>query len=86
MTTDSPRKLAPPVPATKPPVPATKRMSALRERRRAAGMKPIEIWAHPDDHQAIRELAARLAKARDAAANDCVAFAALKAEALETRE
>jgi hypothetical protein len=62
MTTDSPRKLA-------PPVPATKRMAALRERRRAAGMKPIEIWAHPDDHQAIRELAARLAKARDAAAN-----------------
>lgn len=52
------------------PVPATKRMAALRERRRRAGMTPMEVWAHPDDHQAIRDEAARLAKARDAAAND----------------
>lgn len=51
------------------PVPATKRMAALRERRRQAGMTPMEVWAHPDDHQAIRDEAARLAKARDEAAN-----------------
>lgn len=51
------------------PVPATKRMAALRERRRKAGQTPMEVWAHPDDHQAIRDEAARLAKARDAAAN-----------------
>lgn len=51
------------------PVPATKRMAALRDRRRKAGMTPMEVWAHPDDHQAIRDEAARLTKARDAAAN-----------------
>ena len=51
------------------PVPATKRMAALRDRRRKAGMTPMEVWAHPDDHQAIRDEAARLAKARDEAAN-----------------
>ena len=62
MTKESPRKGA-------TPVPATKRMAALRDRRRKAGMTPMEVWAHPDDHQAIRELVARLAKARDEAAN-----------------
>jgi len=50
------------------PIPATKRMAALRERRRKSGMTPMEVWAHPDDHQAIRDEAARLAKARDVAA------------------
>ena len=49
------------------PVPATKRMAALRKRRREAGMTPMEVWAHPDDHQAIRDEAARLVKARDVA-------------------
>lgn len=51
------------------PVPATQRMAALRDRRRKAGQTPMEVWAHPDDHQAIRDEAARLAKARDQAAN-----------------
>jgi len=51
------------------PVPATKRMAALRERRRKAGQTPMEVWAHPGDHQAIRDEAARLAKARDMSAN-----------------
>lgn len=51
------------------PVPAKNRMAALRERRRKAGMTPMEVWAHPDDHQAIKDEAAQLAKARDAAAN-----------------
>ena len=50
-------------------MPATKRMAALRDRRRKAGMTPMEVWAHPDDHQAIRDEVARLAKARDKAAN-----------------
>ena len=50
-------------------IPATKRMAALRDRRRKAGMTPMEVWAHPDDHQSIRDEAARLAKDRDAAAN-----------------
>ena len=59
---ESPRKGA-------TPVPATKRMAALRDRRRKAGMTPMEVWAHPDDHQAIRDEVARLAKARDKAAN-----------------
>lgn len=45
-------------------------MAAMRDRKRKAGLKPMDIWAHPDDHQAIRDYAATLAKARDLAAND----------------
>ncbi len=44
-------------------------MAAMRERKRKSGLTPMEVWAHPDDHQAIREYAATLAKARDQAAN-----------------
>ena len=62
MSDTSPRKGA-------SPIPANERMAALRERRRKAGLTPMEVWAHPDDHQAIRDEAARLEKARDAAAN-----------------
>lgn len=51
------------------PVPVNARVAALRKRRHDAGLTRIEVWAHPDDHQAIRDEAARLAKARDAAAN-----------------
>lgn len=43
------------------PVPATKRMAALRKRRKAAGLARLEVWAHPDDHQAIRATASRMA-------------------------
>jgi hypothetical protein len=32
-------------------------------------MAPMEVWAHPDDHQSIRKYAATLAKSRDQAAN-----------------
>lgn len=71
---ESPRKGA-------TPVPATKRMAALRERRRKAGQTPMEVWAHPDDHQAIRDEAARLAKARDAAANAALTGASRNGEA-----
>jgi len=49
--------------------PATERMAALRKRRQDTGLTRLELWAHPDDHQAIRDEAARLAKARNAAAN-----------------
>lgn len=51
------------------PVPVNARVAALRERRHKAGLTRLEVWAHPDDHHAIRDEAARLAKARDAAAN-----------------
>lgn len=51
------------------PKPAKTRMAAMRDRKRMAGMTPMEVWAHPDDHQAIRDYAATLAKARDLAAN-----------------
>jgi hypothetical protein len=51
------------------PKPAKTRMAAMRDRKRKAGMTPMEVWAHPDDHQTIREYAAMLAKARDQAAN-----------------
>jgi hypothetical protein len=37
----------------------------LRARRELLGLKRLgEIWAHPDDHQAIREFADRLQRRR----------------------
>lgn len=40
------------------------RVRALRERRQAQGMTRIDLYAHPDDHAALKKLAAKLAKSR----------------------
>lgn len=42
--------------------PSTARVQALRERR--AGLKRVEVYAHPDDAEAIKRYAARLARRR----------------------
>lgn len=41
------------------------RVAELRQRRAAAGLARVEVWAHPDDHPAIRAYAARLARKRE---------------------
>ncbi len=42
------------------------RQAELKERRKAAGMVPVtNLWAHPDDVQAIRDAAAKLARKRE---------------------
>ena len=45
--------------------PATERMAALRKRRLAAGLTRLELWAHPDDHDAIKALAEKLRNRRN---------------------
>lgn len=41
------------------------RVAALRQRRAVLGLKRLEIYAHPDDHPALKALAAKLQSARD---------------------
>lgn len=41
------------------------RVAALRERRAQAGLARLELWAHPEDHAAIKAAAQRLAKRRN---------------------
>jgi hypothetical protein len=40
------------------------RVAALRERRTASGLTRLEVYAHPDDHAAIKAHALRLARKR----------------------
>lgn len=40
------------------------RLAELRARRRKEGFRPFEVWAHPDDHPAIKRYLERLAKRR----------------------
>lgn len=44
----------------------TARVAAMRARRAALGLTRLELYAHPDDHQALKQLAARLAELRRA--------------------
>jgi hypothetical protein len=48
--------------------PATERMAALRKRRQVEGLTRLELWAHPGDHEAVKEAAAKLQRKRDKAA------------------
>ena len=41
------------------------RVGALRERRAAIGLTRLEVYAHPDDHKAIKTTARRLSKKRE---------------------
>lgn len=40
--------------------PASQRKAAERQRKRAAGLAPLEVWAKPSDHAAIRAFVAGL--------------------------
>jgi hypothetical protein len=40
------------------------RKAAERLRRQDAGLVRLELWAHPDDHEALKALAAKLARKR----------------------
>ena len=43
------------------------RVAALREARSAAGLKRLELYAHPDDWRAIKSLAEKLRRKREKA-------------------
>lgn len=51
--------------------PATERMAALRKRRKEAGFTRLELWLHPDDHEAVKDAAAKLQRKREKAAKRC---------------
>lgn len=42
----------------------SERKAAERQRRQDAGLVRLELWAHPDDHAALKALAEKLAKRR----------------------
>lgn len=42
----------------------SERLAELRARRRKEGLKPLEVWAHPDDHPTLKRSAARLWRRR----------------------
>lgn len=46
------------------PKPTTTRVAELRKRRAALGLKRLEVYAHPDDHRAIKAYAAELLSKR----------------------
>ena len=39
---------------------AARKQASARARKRALGLKPMEVWAFPDDHAAIRAYARQL--------------------------
>ena len=41
------------------------RKDSERQRRTESGQSRLELWAHPDDHEAIKAYAAKLAKKRN---------------------
>jgi len=43
----------------------TERVAALRKRRQEAGLARVEVFAHPDDHGAIKLYAAMLQAERE---------------------
>ena len=45
--------------------PTSERVAALRKRRQESGLTRLEMYAHPDDHPAIKALAQKLQKRRD---------------------
>lgn len=47
---------------------AAQRVREVRQRRASAGLVRLELWAHPDDHEAIKEAAAKLQRRRERAA------------------
>lgn len=42
----------------------TQAVKAWHQKQRDAGLKELRLWAHPDDHAAIKRKAESLAKAR----------------------
>ena len=40
--------------------PSASRVAAHRARLREQGLRPIEVWAYPEHHQAIREFVANV--------------------------
>lgn len=48
----------------KAPASTKSRKASERLRKREAGLKPMEVWAHPGDHAPVKAYAAKLAAKR----------------------
>ncbi len=46
------------------PKTSAQRVQAMRQRRDALGLTRLELYVHPDDHAAVKALAAKLARQR----------------------
>jgi hypothetical protein len=44
---------------------ASERMAAMRQRREALGFTRLELWAHPQDHDALKRRAEQLQRKRE---------------------
>jgi hypothetical protein len=42
----------------------SQRVAELRARLRKEGLKPLEVWAHPEDQAAVKKYVERLRKRR----------------------
>jgi hypothetical protein len=49
----------------RPPKTSTERVAEVRARRRALGLRRLEVYAHPEDHEPIKVLAAKLQRKRE---------------------
>jgi hypothetical protein len=47
--------------------PVNQRVQELRARREALGLTRLELYAHPDDHEAVKRKAALLQRQREKA-------------------
>jgi hypothetical protein len=45
--------------------PPAQRVEELRARRKALGLKRLELYVHPDDHEAVKRKAASLQRTRE---------------------
>lgn len=61
---DKPEKAVTVTKPKKTAVTVTNRMAETRRRKAASGLIQVSVWAHPDDAQAIKELAKRLNEQR----------------------
>lgn len=44
--------------------PTAQRVAAMRQRRQAIGLRRLELYAHPDDHERLKRLAEALQRRR----------------------
>lgn len=47
------------------PTPNTEVQRQSRARKKKAGLAPVQLWAHPQDHAAIKRYGQRLARRRE---------------------
>jgi hypothetical protein len=52
--------------------PSASRVAAHRARLREQGLRPLEVWAYPEDHARIKDFAREISRASAPEADDAV--------------